>query len=601
MLKPSRFAVILLLLLLLLVHLAPRAQEIPETFDLIVYGAEPEGVAAAVTAARGGLRVLLAERRDAPGGLMTSAMLNSIDMNRDRRGSLVTRGFFMEFYEAVGQRDSFDVGTAARFFQEVILREEMLTFMPQASLDRVMVNAGRLEGLVLNGTIYQSGLFVDASADADLAAASGAPFTIGQADINEPERVMASTLVFGVNGVNWDEIVQALTEDGDPLTGANSYSAWGFAQAAQRYSPAGSGLRLRALNMGRQDARGSVLINALLVFGVDGLCDASKLAGLARAKEEIPNIVAFLRREVPGCQDAEAGPYANELYIRESRHLRGDYTLTVHDVMLGRDFWDKIAVGAYPIDIQPTAADHASLVIGRPDKYAIPYRCLLPKNLDNLLVVGRSASYTSIAAGSARVIPVGMAEGQAAGAAAVLARRAGIDLRALGRDEVLIRRLQEDLRAQGAYLPSFSAVDPRAVHPEYEYALALMEMALIEGGYNNDLRLDQRITRASMANLLSLAVKRSFLPEKYRQRLGLGDAADSPATLDWAAAGLLALFEERLVPGETVVRLAQARGLIPPDLAYEGAELTRGEAYRIICWFLDYLRRREEAPSITAA
>ena len=80
-----------------------------------------------------------------------------------------------------------------------------------------------------------------------------------------------------------------------------------------------------------------------------------------------------------------------------------------------RDQWDKIAIGAYPVDVQPTATQTYGTVIGSPDRYAVPFRSLVPLKVDNLLVVGRSASYTSLAAGSARVIPLGMAEGEAAG------------------------------------------------------------------------------------------------------------------------------------------------------------------------------------------
>lgn len=98
--------------------------------------------------------------------------------------------------------------------------------------------------------------------------------------------------------------------------------------------------------------------------------------------------------------------------MRESRHIIGEYQLTIDDVLENRDCWDKIAIGSYPVDVQPTAQQTYGTVVGNPDRYAIPYRSIVPLEVENLLVVGRSASYKSLAAGSARVIPIGMAEGE---------------------------------------------------------------------------------------------------------------------------------------------------------------------------------------------
>lgn len=66
----------------------------------------------------------------------------------------------------------------------------------------------------------------------------------------------------------------------------------------------------------------------------------------------------------------------------------------------------------------PNEQRTVGIILGNPDRYGVPFRCLVPVDIDGMLVVGRSASYTSLAAGSARVIPLGMAEGDAAGVAA---------------------------------------------------------------------------------------------------------------------------------------------------------------------------------------
>ena len=104
---------------------------------------------------------------------------------------------------------------------------------------------------------------------------------------------------------------------------------------------------------------------------------------------------------------------AERLYVRETRHIMGEYRLTITDVLENRDHGDRIAHGSYPVDIQPSGPNDLGNVIGKPAIYSIPFRCLVPLKIDNLLVVGRSASYDSLAHGSARVVPVGMAVGEA--------------------------------------------------------------------------------------------------------------------------------------------------------------------------------------------
>jgi len=148
-------------------------------------------------------------------------------------------------------------------------------------------------------------------------------------------------------------------------------------------------------------------------------------------------------------------------------------------------------------------------VIGNPDRYAIPFRCLTTLNVDNLLIVGRSASFSSLAASSARVVPLGMACGQAAGPAAALSRGEDLDFRVMSRDEETIARLQAQLKAQGAYLEDFSIDEPFMSHWAYKGMAALRRLGLMSGGYDNDYRLDEHITKQHFLYLLNGVVEKS--------------------------------------------------------------------------------------------
>ncbi len=153
----------------------------------------------------------------------------------------------------------------------------------------------------------------------------------------------------------------------------------------------------------------------------------------------------FLRRYVPGCENCRLVNTPSHIGMRETNHLVGEYTLTRDDLMTGQPFDDVIALGGYHLDIH--TPDHGGLETERPPTYQIPYRCLVPKGVDGVLVAGRVISATHEALSSTRVIPISMAQGQAAGTAAALAVRLGIEPR-----DVPIAELQAVLRKDRAIL-----------------------------------------------------------------------------------------------------------------------------------------------------
>jgi hypothetical protein len=261
-------------------------------------------------------------------------------------------------------------------------------------------------------------------------------------------------------------------------------------------------MRLRGFNVARQD-NGNVLINALIIFGVDPMSAESKANGIVRAQKELEYILPYVRENFIGFEDVELVGTAEQLYIRESRHIIGEYQLTIDDVLENRDQWDKIAIVAYPADIQPTAGQTYGTVIGSPDRYAIPFRSIVPLKVENMLVIGRSASYTSLAAGSARVIPVGMAEGEAAGVVSAYSLENTISYRDMIVDEAAISSVQKSLKQQGAYLDDFEVHEAYMDHWAYPAVKVLRGLGLMDGGYSNDYGLDKLLTNGRLQNLLN--------------------------------------------------------------------------------------------------
>ncbi|MEW5898956.1 MAG: FAD-dependent oxidoreductase, partial [Bacillota bacterium] len=367
----------------------PEASE--ASYDLIVAGSDPEGIAAAVSGARNGLRTLLVDTRPEPGGLMTRGWLNSLDMNYGPGGEILNKGIFLEFFAQI-EGDSFDPAAAAGVFRSLLGKEKNLKQLYGVQeITPLIERAG--EKIFLSGVrvVLPSGrpkdLFarriIDATQDADLAAAAGVPYTVGLSDCGRSAERIAVTLIFKLKGVGekqWQALRQAIAEHGEPHTGANEQSAWGFAKTMKGYRPTESRLGVRGLNLGRTKGD-QVLINALHIFGVDPLSTASRKEARFLAEQEIPRLIEYLKKNIPGLEDADLAGTAPELYVRDSRHILGLYRLSVNDVMENRDFWDRIAFGSYPVDIQATGPHFTGDVIGKPVKYAIPFRCLVPRGV----------------------------------------------------------------------------------------------------------------------------------------------------------------------------------------------------------------------------
>lgn len=480
-------------------------------YDVIVVGGEPEGVCAAVSSARNGLKTLLIEDDDALGGLMTLGKLNFIDICEDRQGNILTQGLFMEFYNAVGGT-AFDVETAKQFFYDWVTQEENATVKMNTTFVEPVMDGTSIKGVVVeeNGEIvtYTASRIIDATVDADVAAAAGVPYTIAGEDIGEKERQMGVTLVFELSGVDWDRVVDYLENDDNAGTGATEKTAWGYTREGYAYEPKDTLMRLRGFNVARQD-NGNVLINALIIFGVDPMSEESKANGIARAQQELEYILPYVRENFIGFEHAELVGTAEQLYIRESRHIIGEYQLTIDDVLENRDQWDKIAIVAYPADIQPTAGQTYGTVIGSPDRYAIPFRSIVPLDVENLLVIGRSASYTSLAAGSARVIPVGMAEGEAAGVASAYSLRNDISFREMTSDESAITSVQKTLKKQGAYLDDFEVHEAFMDHWAYPGVKVIRSLGLLDGGYSNDYNLDKEMGKWRLQNMINNAMSKT--------------------------------------------------------------------------------------------
>jgi hypothetical protein len=440
-------------------------------YDVVVVGGGTTGIAAAVAAAREGARVLLIDALGFLGG--NSAAIPAWLGFHDLAGRRVVAGIAQEVVELL-QRE----GAATPLYPDPICgsvvgidvnlwKPAAMSFTCAAGVDVLLhslVVDTDVEGAAVRGVychdrggmrLLRAAVVIDCTDAGDVARHAGAVLRRGR---DKDGRVQVASWVFAVGGIDFPALLdyfRRVPGDIRPYPGIDpaerlkhmaedevfvmgSFRA--LIERAQR-----DGRRLpRALFPGIAfPRRGELFSVATRVEDADPLDPWNLTRAEAEGMRQVAPCVEFLRHCVPGFANCRLVWTPHAIGLRETCHLAGDYTLTAEDLLAGRQFDDAVACGAFHLDIH--TPDHRGLETARPRAYSIPYRCLLPKGLDRLLVAGRAISATHEAMSSTRVIPTGMAMGQAAGLAAATAARAGSALR-----DVDIGRLQARLRETGA-------------------------------------------------------------------------------------------------------------------------------------------------------
>ena len=189
-------------------------------------------------------------------------------------------------------------------------------------------------------------------------------------------------------------------------------------------------------------------VNTSRIMNVDSTDSESLTKAEILGRKQVDEILNFLRKYVPGCEDARLKSTASYIGIRESRHIKGEYRLTAEDLLSAKVPEDSILIAANSVDVHgrfgPKSNEYTPI---NGSYYGVPYRSLIPFKIEGLLLAGRCISADSTAAGAIRVMPPCMAMGQAAGTAAAMAAKQNIPVR-----DVEISLLQEQLKNNGVCL-----------------------------------------------------------------------------------------------------------------------------------------------------
>jgi hypothetical protein len=392
--------------------------------DVVVAGGGSAGMAAAVTAARLGLRTALIEEMPFLGGMSTGGAVGTFCgfYLREASGDLVrlVGGFPAEVMDRLAAEGQcygpvpFKTTAAVpyvpwgvkRLYDTMVQAEPRLHLVLHARLVQALVRDGVVEAAIVatraGQVAYRAPFFVDATGDATLARVAGAAVERGD-DIQYP------SMMFYMQHVDLGRALPALGELSEMLD--RHFTSEQLPRRSGNLIPTGRpGELLVAMSRVAIDGR-----------PVDGADPAELTRGELIGREQAERCAEFLRRHMPGFDEAFLSDSAPRLGLRETRRIRGRYRLTEGDVLEGRRFDDGICRAAWPIELHVADGRTEWRFLDDGLWYTVPYRCLLPDGIENLAVVGRCVSASREAFASVRVIGPCMGEGQAAAAAVSLA------------------------------------------------------------------------------------------------------------------------------------------------------------------------------------
>ncbi len=404
-------------------------------YDLIVVGGGFAGSAAAISAAREGADVLLVERYNCLGGasamsLVAPFMGYSTADPETKEIKYLAGNLFLEILREMNKllgrpEDSYGGDLDEELLKLVLNRmckASGVTLLYNTAVIAANASEGRVKSIECAGCAGRFELFaesfIDATGDAELSTLAGCECALGRESDNLCQPM---TLCFRMSGVDKAAYYANLKKI-DPL-----YRE--FKERGLIKNPREDVLHFDNLN------DGVLHFNTTRVVKKDPTDPWELTEAEIEAREQVFEMLAFMKENIGGFENARVLSTALHIGIRESRKIVGEYTLTVDDLKSLRRFYDGIAVANYDIDIHnPEGEGTSHYFFDTGEWYEIPYRALIPRGMKNLLVAGRCISATHEAQASFRIMPYCCELGESAGVAAGVAKKRGVDVREIDTD-----------------------------------------------------------------------------------------------------------------------------------------------------------------------
>lgn len=402
------------------------AREIPvvEEVDVVVCGAGPAGVAAALAAARSGASTRLIEVNGCLGGVWTAGLLswildtnNKTGLMQEMLARLKDRGASQVFGGSVG----YDVEEMKILLEEMCLEAGVRIRLHTRVCGAVCTDSGRLEAVITESKsgreAFRAKAFVDASGDGDLAAQAGCGFDYGHPVTGQAQPMSFICLLSGIEPEGVTPFVRGLAEKSDWSTPKdNLRKAMNDAGVDPSYGkPTLFYIR-----------PGLFCLMANHEYGVAGTNANELTEASLRGRAEVHRLINALRGTSGAWKDVRIIATPEHIGVREGRRIHGRYTVSTEDLIKGAEYDDAVCRVQFGVDVHSTDPTKTKGIAAKGVKakpYDVPYRALVAKDVDGLLMAGRNISGDFIAHSSYRVTGDSVPMGEAAGVAAALAAR----------------------------------------------------------------------------------------------------------------------------------------------------------------------------------
>jgi hypothetical protein len=401
-------------------HAAAAAD--PSRPDIVVIGSEIEGMYLARAAADEGLSVVVLDPREKPGGQLLEGEMLFLDEPLGDNAQVLLQGRMKELFDAYKAGKIRKIGEFRSYFNKlvkgipirsgIVLTEVDVRQDPDASgrfVESVSYRAkDGTETTLYPEYVVENTDYAALTSRLSLPRIPGMETVFGTPD-GSPD-YMASSLMLKYKNVDWkafqNGVMKLSKAEREKKFGTETYVTsmftWGFGKIGAGYVSGSDEWFLRGLNIVNQQG-GEVLINALLVYGVDPSNEQSVRTAVEQGKDQTRRILQHLRKTLPGWSKAELNGFPDYLYIRDHDRYETEYVLEGTDLMSGRMFWDNVSIAGYEIDLQGTSASKWGSRKGNPDKYGMPLRSFQSKGFRNVIVAGKNVGASAVAYGSARI------------------------------------------------------------------------------------------------------------------------------------------------------------------------------------------------------
>jgi hypothetical protein len=528
------------------------------SYDVVIIGDGLDGVGAALGSARVGAKTLLVCSSKELGSDIQKTYDLNWSADTSPTGNVVSSDIFRQIRHKAGE--GFNIENYKKAIKELIADEQNLTVI----YDTRMVDAQYDNGNVISINLeagqekksVKSKRYIDATKTGELLRKCSVPYTLGYSDIGMEGLYPPVKLNFVVNGIDYAQIDKMLKQQGTLIN-----------SLLKSYKTSDRNIRISGLNITDQ-GNSSVIIQSVTARNVNLSDNKQVEKAYSSASQECKDFYKFLKLNVDQFKNSTDMKVAEEFCAPSAYHFNGSYSLSLTDILIGKRFSDRISTASRPVTL--TMEDGNRYLLCNPKTFYIPLRSLIPEGLNNVLMTGTKASYSSLVQTAVDSNSSIIGTGYAAGVIAAYSISKNIDMPQITGDQNLDTQAEVEkiLRKLGMYMS-----DIKEEHTDltdnwsFQYLAKLNNLGLLSAGITNDFKLDKEAKCEDLAYILLNGVIRTSrsaynynFDSQLRQYLN-----EDPLTRDMLARILLELGGKKYT-GKDYYSEACNQGLIDKTL-----------------------------------